>query len=94
MLTLNLTSKIEPQLLWRDYFRLVALKSGSKLYHPYSLRGNPPPNLNREWSTDKSSVSVKRFLNGKTGVPFVDASIRELLATGYVRSGMQTFTNL
>ncbi|TPX45083.1 hypothetical protein SeLEV6574_g04103 [Synchytrium endobioticum] len=67
------------ELLWRDYFRFVALKHGSKLFHPYSLRGC----AKHAWSTDVESSTALALCGGVTGVPFIDASMRELVATGY-----------
>ncbi|TPX32188.1 hypothetical protein SmJEL517_g04615 [Synchytrium microbalum] len=70
------------ELLWRDYFRLISLKYTTVLFHPYSLRGTPPPNATT-WSKSATSPHAVAFMEGRTGVPFVDAGVREMLQTGY-----------
>ncbi|KAL9870213.1 LOW QUALITY PROTEIN: cryptochrome DASH-like [Geothlypis trichas] len=64
------------ELLWRDYF-LVALKYGRKIF---SLRG-VLQSKEIPWKKDQLFSCWKE---GKTGVPFVDANMRELSATGFM----------
>ncbi len=65
------------ELLWRDYFRFVALKQGNALFRMAGLRNLPMP-----WRTDADRLEGWR--NGNTGYPLVDAAMRELAATGYL----------
>ena len=66
------------ELLWRDYFRFMFKKHGKQFFKPEGFKDDAPelaPNQNElfeEWKT------------GHTGVPFVDASMHELNATGYI----------
>lgn len=66
------------ELLWRDYFRFIALKHGNNLFLPGGIKQEnntvPPfnPALFQQWCT------------GTTGVPFVDANMQELLSTGFM----------
>lgn len=65
------------ELLWRDYFQFVAKKYGSSLYQPGGIKGQgyrhrPNPDL------------LHRWIMGQTGVPFVDANMRELRLTGFM----------
>lgn len=65
------------ELLWRDYFQFVMQKFGSRVFHSRGLR--PAPVV---WRRD--SVLFEQWRLGHTGVPFVDANMRELLHTGFM----------
>jgi deoxyribodipyrimidine photo-lyase len=65
------------ELIWRDYFRFVALKFGSQLFLPGGIRNERPsmrPNQNL----------IDAWTSGSTGIPFVDANMRELRETGFM----------
>merc|ERR1719331_465237 len=67
------------ELCWRDFFRHVARRWGASLFHlhgPLSTKGSTA------WRRD--SKVEDRWRHGLTGVPLVDAAMRELLATGYI----------
>lgn len=38
------------------------------------------------WSTDRDSAAVRRWRQGRTGVPFVDAAMRQMYATGHMHN--------
>ncbi|MEM1308819.1 MAG: DASH family cryptochrome [Cyanobacteria bacterium P01_H01_bin.153] len=65
------------ELLWRDYFRLICLKHGDRVFYPSGLRG-----LQVDWKQDWPRFDAWR--EGKTGYPLVDANMRELAATGFM----------
>jgi len=65
------------QLLWRDFFRFVTLKAGNKIFHAKGIRG-------RDVAYKKDLELFDKWKNGKTGVPFVDANMREMLLTGWM----------
>lgn len=65
------------ELLWRDYFRWITLKHGNKIFQAAGLQGVPIP-----WRVDASAFELWR--TGHTGIPFVDANMRELLTTGFM----------
>lgn len=65
------------ELIWRDYFRYSAIKHGNLIFQ---LGGIQQKSLNK--STDHSEF--KKWTDGKTGIPFVDANMRELNRTGYM----------
>ena len=65
------------ELLWRDYFQLIACKHGARLFAAGGLRGVAVP-----WRRD--AAAFERWCTGRTGIPLVDANQRELLATGYL----------
>jgi len=65
------------ELMWRDYFRFLAIQAGTSLF---SQSG--PARVRKSWSTD--SDALNRWIEGRTGIPFVDANMRELKATGFM----------
>jgi len=65
------------ELIWRDYFRFVCLKYENAVFQAGGLRG-----LKVSWKKDLSLF--EKWKNGTTGVPFVDANMRELLSTGWM----------
>jgi deoxyribodipyrimidine photo-lyase len=66
------------ELLWRDYFRLMAKKHNNKIF----LKGGPQNKPLPELTQNKNNFEI--WKNGQTGVPFVDANMRELNATGFM----------
>jgi deoxyribodipyrimidine photo-lyase len=65
------------ELTWRDFFQFQFIKHGGRFFTPGGIRDQQ-----REWSSDRERF--KRWAAGETGVPFVDANMRELNATGYM----------
>ncbi|XP_072032145.1 cryptochrome DASH-like [Amphiura filiformis] len=65
------------ELIWRDYFKFVAMKFGNKLFYLSGLLG-----IYKEWNQNKEMFDAWR--EGRTGVPFVDANMREMKATGFM----------
>jgi len=63
------------ELLWRDYFRFVAKKYGSKIFQANGFRNKAPEMYDDHFQAWKI---------GKTGIPFIDANIRELNQTGFM----------
>ena len=60
------------ELIWRDFFRFVCLKYGDKVFYAGGLRGEEI-----FWKQDMDLFD--KWKNGNTGVPFIDANMRELL---------------
>lgn len=65
------------ELLWRDYFQLVARKSGANLFKAGGIQNAPK-------RTGFSPKIFGKWCVGETGQPFIDANMRELLATGWM----------
>ncbi|KAK3093415.1 hypothetical protein FSP39_015400 [Pinctada imbricata] len=65
------------ELIWRDYFRFVALKYGNQIFQLEGIQGK-----HIQWKQDKDLFNA--WKDGRTGVPFVDANMRELAATGFM----------
>ncbi len=66
------------ELLWRDYFRLMGKKHGNLIFQKQGLARNQ----NLKLSDDRAVF--QKWADGKTGVPFIDANMRELNATGFM----------
>ncbi len=62
---------------WRDYFIFLARKHGRKIFYPGGFKERKV-----EWSQDRELFESWRL--GHTGLPFIDAHMRELLATGFM----------
>lgn len=65
------------ELIWRDFFRFSAWKYGDKIFWTSGIQGN-----SRKWDTDMKKF--KKWAEGDTGIPFIDANMRELNRTGYM----------
>lgn len=66
------------ELIWRDFFRFVALRYGTRIFKPSGIRHD----LNRKWRHDTDLF--RRWAEGETGIPFIDANMREMNATGFM----------
>ena len=66
------------ELLWRDFFRFMGKKHLNKIF----LKGGPKEEVDTQWSEDERLLT--KWVNGETGVPFVDANMRELASTGFM----------
>ena len=77
------------ELIWRDYFRFQAARQGNRIF----LASGP-----RNVSTDgwkKDGALFAKWAAGQTGIPFVDANMRELNATGFMSNrGRQNVASL
>ncbi|PIK37388.1 putative cryptochrome DASH-like [Apostichopus japonicus] len=65
------------ELIWRDYFKFVALKFGDRLFYLHGLMG-----VRKPWKRDQRLFDA--WKDGRTGVPFVDSNMRELKSTGFM----------
>jgi deoxyribodipyrimidine photo-lyase len=69
------------ELLWRDYFRVLHLKYGQKLYCAGGLNQSEQPIHNAR--------GFGHWCSGTTGESIVDAGMRELRATGYLSNRLR-----
>ncbi len=65
------------ELLWREYFRWIARKYGSRIFFRHGIK-NEGKNLRQDFA------AFERWRLGSTGNDFVDANMQELLQTGYM----------
>ena len=66
------------ELLWRDFFRLMGKKHGNKIF----LKGGIQDKINPEWIEEEQLTRL--WMEGRTGVPFIDANMRELKHSGFM----------
>lgn len=78
------------ELLWRDYFRFVMQKYGYKCF----LKGGIKNNQIRLKNINHHPAQLLRWVNGQTGVDFIDANMIELKLTGFISNrGRQNVAN-
>lgn len=65
------------ELMWRDYFHYVTRKYGSRIFRTSGIAGKPIE------QTDDYAL-FERWRTGQTGIPFIDANMRELQQTGFM----------
>jgi deoxyribodipyrimidine photo-lyase len=65
------------ELIWRDFFRFLTVRYGAKLFYLTGL-----------WDVEKTWYDhpehFEAWKKGMTGVPFIDANMREIYHTGYM----------
>jgi deoxyribodipyrimidine photo-lyase len=66
------------ELLWRDYFRYMFKKYGNKFFQKTGFKGVAPE------EGENQLEYFELWKKGETGIPFVDANMRELNATGFM----------
>jgi deoxyribodipyrimidine photo-lyase len=66
------------ELLWRDFFRLLGKKYCNKIF----LKDGTNGHLDSRWRNDERLFRI--WKDGKTGIPFLDANMRELNNTGFM----------
>ena len=65
------------ELLWRDYFNFVAVKYGDLIFKNGGIK-------KKVLNYKSNNKSLKAWINGQTGIPFIDANMRELKKTGFM----------
>lgn len=71
------------ELIWRDYFRFVALKYGSHIFKKGGIKQLKTTKIPKPVS-EKQEAIFKTWCDGETGVPFIDANMTELKTTGFM----------
>lgn len=68
------------ELLWRDFFRFYAAKHGTAIFQLGGVTGE-----RRDWAKGAAGADkLRRWKEGRTGLPLVDANMREMAATGFM----------
>lgn len=66
------------ELLWRDFFRLMGKKHKNKIFQKGGTKGE----IDSQW---RDNIRIfKIWSEGRTGIPFIDANMRELNNTGFM----------
>lgn len=74
----NSNSPLVLELLWRDYFRFMFKKHGKQFYSAERFK-----DIADDMAANQEEL-FEKWKTGNTGVPFVDASMRQLNAAGYI----------
>jgi deoxyribodipyrimidine photo-lyase len=82
---LNSHSELIRSLYWRDFFTTIAF------FYPEIFKGAFYKKFNKlKWNDNKSNF--KLWCDGKTGVPIVDAGMREMNKTGFMHNRCRMIT--
>ncbi len=65
------------ELIWRDFFKYVSLKHGSKIFNIGGI-------LDRDYDWKSSKRELEKWINGETHEDFVNANMNEIAATGFM----------
>ena len=65
------------KLLWREFFRLTLERHGQALFEPGGVKATAR-------APDKIDERFQQWCQGRTGMPIVDANMRELADTGFM----------
>lgn len=66
------------ELMWRDFFRLMGKKYGNAIF----LKGGTKAQKNTSLKSDMKLFNL--WKSGRTGIPFIDANMREINETGFM----------
>lgn len=76
------------EIIWRDFYKyLLFHMPGLCLGHAYNQRWDQFP-----WRSNP--VALQRWQEGKTGVPIVDAAMRQLLETGWMHNRLRMIAGM
>lgn len=65
------------ELVWRDFFTFKGMKFGDEIFKTKGYK-------NKEIPFDNNQENFQKWCEGRTGIPFVDAHMRQLNQTGYM----------
>ncbi len=65
------------ELIWRDYYQIKALQYPRRMFWPKGVGKK-----DYDWKRDEDTF--RRWATGTTGIPFLDAHMRELRETGFM----------
>ncbi|MEM1123834.1 MAG: DASH family cryptochrome [Bacteroidota bacterium] len=66
------------ELLWRDFFRLMGKKHGNAIFQ----KGGINRDASEVGADNRQLLQV--WIEGRTGIPFIDANMREIAQTGFM----------
>ncbi len=69
---------LEFELLWRDYFRFMMKKYSNKFFQQAGIQAKTD-NLHKH-----NANTLQTWINGQTGIDFIDANMLELKLTGFM----------
>lgn len=79
---------ITGQLIWREYFYTMSVKNLN-----YAQMENNPICLRIPWrKIENNDEDLMRWKQGKSGIPIIDAAMRQLLAEGLIHHSLRNIT--
>jgi len=72
------------ELRWRDFMAFQAAAHGGRFFALEGIRNREDIDWQRPGVDDAAAGRFERWARGETGIPFVDANMRELAETGYM----------
>lgn len=81
------------ELLWREYFKFVAAKYGNKIFLLEGMKddenleqiyGKDRQTVEKHFENDQNKKLFDKWKTAKTGIPFIDANMKELNETGFM----------
>jgi deoxyribodipyrimidine photo-lyase len=71
------------QLVWRDFYRSVMW------HYPHVCKGQAFLEVDKAIRWSKDLVALDKFKQGRTGVPIVDAAVKQLVKTGWMHNRLR-----
>ncbi|MFC6268821.1 DASH family cryptochrome [Frigoriflavimonas asaccharolytica] len=65
------------ELVWRDYFTFKGMRFGDEIFYTKGYK-------NKEIHWENDPVKFQKWCEGNTGIPFIDAHMRQLNEVGYM----------
>ena len=65
------------ELVWRDYFTFKGMRFGDKIFKTEGFK-------NKDVAFENNETIFNRWCNGNTGIPFIDAHMRQLNKVGFM----------
>ncbi|WP_316801484.1 DASH family cryptochrome [Pedobacter frigidisoli] len=65
------------ELVWRDYFTFKSMRFGDQIFKTKGYK-------NRHYQWESDPAKFRKWCGGKTGIPFIDAHMRQLNQTGFM----------
>ena len=84
---LGLNNALLSQLFWREFYFYIAY------YFPQVLKGKNYNEKYNEIEWNKNSLLFKKWCDGETGYPVVDAGMRQMNKTGYMHNRARLITS-
>lgn len=78
---------ITGQLIWREYFYTMSVKNPN-----YAQMKDNPICLDIPWGRPKED-EVMKWKQGKTGIPIIDASMRQILVKNLIKTNRKRLIN-
>ncbi|MFB6221581.1 MAG: DASH family cryptochrome [Halolamina sp.] len=72
------------ELRWRDFMAFQVAKHGARFFARAGIRERADIDWRDPGADDEARDAFERWCRGTTGIPFVDANMRELNRTGYM----------